>query len=331
MGPHPASRYPHLSAVKSGLLIYCTHFKLPALSGVSPSTGGDFATSSRGQWECLHSPETPHAGRSNKSIPGTMFTRRLLSVGIAGSRVLTRSSARSRVFQTSARQLVQIGDAIPHVELLENSPGNKVSIAKELKGRGLIIGVPAAFSKLPRNISHKRLWFLNKCTGPSCSEKHVPGYINFGGLKDAGDVFVVSVNDPFVYVRSTDFHNRGLRQLTYSSMKAWAESLDPDKKSSVSMNFKPTWPHGTKTDQIRFLGDPHATFTNALDLAFDATAIFGQPRSKRYALVIKDGKVKEAHVEPDNTGVNGKLLPEDSWRMRLMLDTVSVVDKVLGK
>ena len=57
--------------------------------------------------------------------------------------------------------------------------------------------------------------------------------------------------------------------------------------------------------QIRFLGDPQAAFTDALDLSFDATAIFGQPRSKRYALLIEDGKVKEAHVEPDNTGVNG--------------------------
>lgn len=41
------------------------------------------------------------------------------------------------------------------------------------------VGVPAAFS-------------------PSCSESHVPGYINSPKLKDAGKVFVVSVNDAFV-------------------------------------------------------------------------------------------------------------------------------------
>jgi hypothetical protein len=57
--------------------------------------------------------------------------------------------------------------------------------------------------------------------------------------------------------------------------------------------------------QIRFLGDPTAKFTKALDLAFDGTAIFGGPRSKRYALEIEDGKVKALHVEPDNTGLNG--------------------------
>jgi peroxiredoxin len=44
-----------------------------------------------------------------------------------------------------------------------------------------LAGVPAAFS-------------------PSCSENHIPGYINSPKLKDAGKVFVVSVNDPFVYV-----------------------------------------------------------------------------------------------------------------------------------
>lgn len=58
--------------------------------------------------------------------------------------------------------------------------------------------------------------------------------------------------------------------------------------------------------QIRFLGDPSAKFTEALDLSFDGSAIFGGNRSKRYVLVIEAGKVKEVHVEPDNTGVNGK-------------------------
>ena len=37
-------------------------------------------------------------------------------------------------------------------------------------------------------------------TGPSCSNSHIPGYINHKNLKSAGDVFVVAVNDPFVWV-----------------------------------------------------------------------------------------------------------------------------------
>ncbi|KAI9749573.1 MAG: DNA replication regulator sld2 [Chaenotheca gracillima] len=112
---------------------------------------------------------------------------------------------------------------------------------------------------------------------PSCSATHVPGYINNKNLKSAGKVFVVSVNDPFV-------------------MKAWGLTLDPKGDSGV-----------------RFLGDPTGQFTEALDLSFDAAAIFGGPRSKRYALVVEDGKVTEAHVEPDNTGVD-----------------VSAAEKVLG-
>lgn len=57
--------------------------------------------------------------------------------------------------------------------------------------------------------------------------------------------------------------------------------------------------------KVRFLADPAGTFTDALELGFDSATIFGNQRSKRYALVVEDGKVKEAHVEPDNTGVNG--------------------------
>lgn len=43
--------------------------------------------------------------------------------------------------------MVKAGDSIPKVDLAENSPGNNVNLAQELStGRGLIIGVPAAFS-----------------------------------------------------------------------------------------------------------------------------------------------------------------------------------------
>lgn len=105
-------------------------------------------------------------------------------------------------------------------------------------------------------------------------------------------------------------------------MKAWGQSLDPDGKSG-----------------IRFLADPHAAFTKALDLDFDATKIFGQPRSKRYALVIADGKVKEAHVESDNTGVNCESMPCHDlclsclFRIKersLLTRAASAVEKVLG-
>jgi 2-Cys peroxiredoxin 5 len=172
-------------------------------------------------------------------------------------RRLTLTAART--FHSSARAFIKVGDKLPNLDVLvENSPGNKVNLSEQITGKGLIIGVPAAFS-------------------PSCSNSHVPGYINHPKLKSAGDVFVVAVNDPFV-------------------TKAWGDSLDP-----------------TGSTGIRFLGDPTAKFTEALDLAFDGLAIFGGARSKRYALEVEDGKVKALHVEPDNTGLD-----------------VSAAEKVLG-
>jgi len=177
-----------------------------------------------------------------------MFTLRRSSTRLAT--YLQQPVAHRAAFHASATHFVKVGDSIPDVELMEGSPGNKVNLAQELKGNGLIIGVPAAYS-------------------PACSESHVPGYINSPKLKTAGHVFVVSVNDPFV-------------------MNAWGKTLDPSGKSG-----------------IRFIADPTVKFTKALDLSFDgAAAIFGGERSKRYALVIEDGKVKEAHVEPDNTGLD---------------------------
>lgn len=41
-------------------------------------------------------------------------------------------------------------------------------------------------------------------------------------------------------------------------------------------------------------------------MSFDSAAIFGNNRSKRYALLVENGKVKEAFVEPDNIGLNGR-------------------------
>lgn len=43
-------------------------------------------------------------------------------------------------------------------------------------------------------------------------------------------------------------------------------------------------------------------------MTFESSAIFGNNRSKRYALLVENGKVKEAFVEPDNIGLNGTFL-----------------------
>ncbi|CAK7272105.1 hypothetical protein SEPCBS119000_004947 [Sporothrix epigloea] len=173
---------------------------------------------------------------------------------VSASMPRVAAAAATRRFHAARPLFVKVGQEVPDLEVLvEGSPGNKVNLGEEFqKGDGIIIGVPGAFSG-------------------ACSQTHVPSYITHPKLKDAGQVFVVSVNDAFV-------------------MKAWGESLDP-----------------TQASKIRFLGDPAGEFTRAIDLEFDASAFFGNHRSKRYALVIKDGKVKSAHVEPDSTGTDVSL------------------------
>ena len=71
-------------------------------------------------------------------------------------------------------------------------------------------------------------------------------------------------------------------------MGAWGKSLDAAGASGV-----------------RFLADPSGAFTKEWDLIFPSAAVFGNDRSKRYAVVVDGGKVKSVHVEPDNTGVKG--------------------------
>lgn len=90
----------------------------------------------------------------------------------------------SRGFHSTPRAFVKVGQEIPDLPVLvENTPANKINLADEFRSKnGIIIGVPAAFSGV-------------------CSSSHVPSYLNHPKLKDAGSVFVVSVNDPFVYVR----------------------------------------------------------------------------------------------------------------------------------
>ena len=96
---------------------------------------------------------------------------------------------------------------------------------------------------------------------PTCSNNHVPGYLaKQADLKAKGvdEVIVVSVNDGAV-------------------MEGWAK----DQKVEDSM--------------ICFLGDTRMELTKALDLVFDAApamAVLGNPRCKRFAMVVDGGVIK---------------------------------------
>ena len=65
-------------------------------------------------------------------------------------RHLAASRYGPRQFHASRCSFIKVGDRLPDLPdvLMENSPGNKVNLAEELASdRGLIIGVPAAFSE----------------------------------------------------------------------------------------------------------------------------------------------------------------------------------------
>jgi len=101
---------------------------------------------------------------------------------------------------------------------------------------------------------------------PTCHEQHLPGFVQHAdALKAKGvdDIVCVAVNDPFV-------------------MRAWEE------QSGVG-------------DKITMLSDGNADFTRAIGMDVALTGPFLGTRSKRYAMVVEDGVVKELMVE-DNPG-----------------------------
>lgn len=69
--------------------------------------------------------------------------------GLRSLPLLSQSVLRpsTRFFTTTTAKMVKVGDKIPNVDLQESSPGDKVNLSEELTGKGLIIGVPAAYSK----------------------------------------------------------------------------------------------------------------------------------------------------------------------------------------
>jgi glutaredoxin/glutathione-dependent peroxiredoxin len=97
---------------------------------------------------------------------------------------------------------------------------------------------------------------------PTCSARHLPGYLaEADALKANGvdTIACVAVNDAFV-------------------LDAWAKANDVG-------------------DTILMLADGNGTFTKAIGLEYDATARGFGVRSKRYAMVVADGVVKELKVE----------------------------------
>jgi len=97
---------------------------------------------------------------------------------------------------------------------------------------------------------------------PTCHAKHLPSYVeHYDELKAKGVDMVacVSVNDAFV-------------------LDAWAKQGGADGK-------------------ITMLSDGNATFTKAIGLDFDGSGFGLGTRSKRYAMVVQDGRVTALEIE----------------------------------
>jgi peroxiredoxin len=149
--------------------------------------------------------------------------------------------------------MIKVGDTIPHTTLMEYS---------EVEGEGCSIGpnaVDVAKATAGKTIA---LFALPGAFTPTCSAKHVPGYVEkYDALKAAGvdEIWCVSVNDAFV-------------------MGAWAR----DQKTN---------------GKVRMLGDGSADFTQGTGLTLDLTTRGMGLRSNRYSMLIKDGKVVTLNIE----------------------------------
>lgn len=149
--------------------------------------------------------------------------------------------------------MLKVGDKLPAGGLQEfvevEGDGctigpNSFDIEKLTAGKTLaIFGLPGAFT-------------------PTCSAKHVPGYIEQGeALKAAGidEIWCVSVNDAFV-------------------MGAWGR----EQKT---------------LGKVRMMADGSADFTKATGLTFDLTSRGMGVRSQRYSMLVKDGVVRSLNIE----------------------------------
>jgi glutaredoxin/glutathione-dependent peroxiredoxin len=141
---------------------------------------------------------------------------------------------------------IQVGDRLPAVNLKQLTADGieDVPITELTKGKKVVLfAVPGAFT-------------------PTCSEKHLPGFVEQAEAikaKGVDQILCVAVNDPFV-------------------LSAWEKARNVNGK-------------------VKILSDGNAEFTRAIGLDLDASGFGLGTRSKRYAMVVEDGVVKALMVE----------------------------------
>lgn len=145
---------------------------------------------------------------------------------------------------TAPRMTIRIGDHLPAASFAVLRDGiQPVTTDEVFKDRNVVLfAVPGAFT-------------------PTCSERHLPGYIeHFDTFRKRGiDVACMAVNDAFV-------------------MQAWAR-------------------HQHVPDGMWMLADGNGDFARALGLEMDSSKFGMGKRSKRFALYAEDGTVKVLQIE----------------------------------
>ena len=144
--------------------------------------------------------------------------------------------------------MIKTGETLPQVtfSLRQQGEASNPSTEDLFAGKKVVLfAVPGAFT-------------------PTCSEAHLPGYIERWDQFQAqgvDEVICLSVNDAFV-------------------MEAWGKTY--------------------ANNNLMMLADGGAAFTRAIGLDVE-TEIFGGVRSRRYAMVVENGVVSGLYVEPPKT------------------------------
>ena len=149
--------------------------------------------------------------------------------------------------------MLKVGDKLPAGSLQEFI---------EVEGNGCSLG-PNTFDVEKATAGKKiAIFALPGAFTPTCSAKHVPGYVEqAAAFKAAGvdEIWCLSVNDAFV-------------------MGAWGR----DQKAA---------------GKVRMMADGSAAFAQATGLTLDLAARGMGLRSNRYSMLVVDGVVKTLNVE----------------------------------
>jgi glutaredoxin/glutathione-dependent peroxiredoxin len=142
--------------------------------------------------------------------------------------------------------MIQVGDRMPPATLtrMAESGPERIDTEAFFAGRRVVLfSVPGAFT-------------------PTCSVRHLPGFVDKAGeirAKGVDEIAVMAVNDVFV-------------------MDAWGKSAGAGGK-------------------VTMLADGNGDFVRALGLDFDGTGFGMGHRGRRFTAVVNDGTIEHLFVE----------------------------------